>query len=437
MSTPDQAIGERTLRVRPVLRLAGEVRVPGDKSISHRYLMLGGIARGQTRVRGLSPGADVASTRSCLTTLGVNFGKTTSEVVSIDGRGWGGLREPVERLDAGNSGTTLRLLTGLLAGRPFTSQLSGDASLRSRPMRRVISPLVAMGARIESQDGQAPLVIHGGSLRGIGWQPEVASAQIKSAVMLAALSATGLTTIDEPAPTRYHTERAFAIFGLEMSAAGTRISVPGDQEAVAPGDDLIVPGDPSSAAVWAAGAAALPGSDVTLNGVLLNPRRLGFLRALRQLGARIDIEETGHAGGELVGRIHVRHGGQGRLVITASAVPDTIDELPVLAACAALGGELRVEGAGELRVKESDRITTLVTGLRALGVVAEELSDGFVVRGSRRPTGGVVDAAGDHRMVMAFALVGLGATGDTHVRGADAVAISYPAFERDLALLIE
>jgi len=299
----------------------------------------------------------------------------------------------------------------------------------------VVTPLQAMGARIQSDNGRAPLTIDGTALTGIAWRPEVPSAQIKSALMLAGLSASGQTVVTEPAPTRDHSERAFPVFGLRVETAGESVAVPGGQEALAAGTPLRIPGDPSSAAVWAAAAAGLPGSVVQLDDVLLNPRRLGFVNALRRMGAEVDIVDAAISAGEPVGSIQIRHRGHGAGVIGSADVPDLIDELPVLAARAALGGSLDVSGASELRVKESDRITALVRGFRALGVAAEERTDGFVIDGSRRPTGGTADAAGDHRLVMAFALVGLGASGPTRIEGADAVSVSYPDFARDLAAL--
>jgi len=328
-------------------------------------------------------------------------------------------------------------MAGLLAGRPLAVTMTGDASLRRRPMGRVIDPLAAMGATIHSEQGKAPLTISGGSLTGIEWRPPVASAQIKSALMLAGLSAHGRTVVHEIQKTRDHSELAFPAFGLELSTDGLSVSVTGHQEASAPASGLLeVPGDASSAAAWAAAAAALPGSAIDLIDVGLNPRRLGFVNALRSLGAEIRVEETRRAGGESVGRIHVAHGAHGHATLGAADVPDLIDELPVLAACAALGGSLDVSGASELRVKESDRIAALVQGFRTLGVDADERPDGFVIRGGRRPSGGQVDAAHDHRLVMAFTIVGLGAAGPTLITGADAVAVSYPGFTHDLGRLI-
>ena len=428
----------RSLTIQPARLLTGALRVPGDKSISHRYVMLGAVARGLTIVNNLAPGADVSSTVDCFRrlTVPITIDEAGPRRVRIEGTGWRGLKESADALDAGNSGTTMRLLAGLLAGRPFRSSLTGDASLRRRPMARVVAPLQAMGARIQTDSGRAPLTIDGASLTGISWKPDVPSAQVKSALMLAALSASGSTSITEAAPTRDHSERAFPVFGLRVDAHGTTVAVAGGQEAVAPGTALDVPGDPSSAAVWAAAAAALPGSIVQLDDVLLNPRRLGFVQALRRMGADVEVAHEGERAGEPVGSMTIRHVGHGAGVIAAGDVPDLIDELPVLAARAALGGSLDVSGASELRVKESDRITALVRGFRGLGVSADERADGFTIDGSRRPTGGTADAEGDHRLVMAFALVGLGAAGPSVIHGADAVSVSYPNFARDLASLL-
>jgi 3-phosphoshikimate 1-carboxyvinyltransferase len=410
--------------------------MPGDKSISHRYVMLGAIARGVTEIAHLAPGRDVAATAACLQQLGASIEATGDGAVRIHGRGGSDFRSPDTPLDAGNSGTTMRLLAGLLAGYPVNVTLTGDDSLSRRPMRRVIDPLVAMGAEITSRDGRPPLAIAGRTLDAIEWSPPVASAQVKSAILLAGLRANGRTTVREILSTRDHTERAFRVFGLSAMVDGRSCSVAGGQLAVAPDRPLTVPGDPSSAAMWAATAAALPGSDVRIDSVCLNPLRLGFTAALRRMGATVDVLADRDAAGEPVGTLRVRHDGHARTVIDPVDVPDLIDELPVLAARAALGGGLEVRGAGELRVKESDRISALVSGFRALGVDASEHPDGFVVNGDRKPAGGTADAAGDHRLVMAFTLVALGASGPSVIRGADAVGVSYPQFEQDLSRLI-
>ena len=425
----------RSLSLTPAGTIRGTLSVPGDKSISHRYVMLGAAASGRTAIANLAPGADVASTVACLAALGAHVQPTHETGITVAGCGPRGFTAAPGLLDAGNSGTTLRLLSGLAAGYPIRTALTGDPSLRRRPMQRVIDPLTAMGARIESSGGRAPITIDGGGLQAIDWRVPVASAQVKSAILLAGLGARGTTVVREPMLTRDHTERAFPAFGLKMRHDGTTASVDGGQTPTAPADLLVVPGDPSSAAVWAAAAAALPGSSVRVEGVSLNPHRVGFLKALERMGASITVEVTGETAGEPVGVLDVAHGGHRSTIIGADEVPSLIDELPVLAARAALGGALEVSGASELRVKESDRITALVTGLRAMGVSADERPDGFVIEGHTRPTGGAVDAAGDHRLVMAFALVALGASGPTTIAGAEAVGVSYPSFERDLARL--
>jgi 3-phosphoshikimate 1-carboxyvinyltransferase len=428
-------VARETLTITPVRSIAGAMPVPGDKSISHRYVLLAGIARGRTEITGLAPGADVASSCECLRRLGVSIQHRDGGGVVIDGRGWSGVRAATGPLDAGNSGTSMRLLAGLVAGRPFRTILTGDPSLSRRPMRRVLDPLAAMGARVSDTAGHAPITIDGGPLAGLHWQSPVASAQVKSAIMLAGLSAAGTTAVTEPLRTRDHTERAFPAFGLACEVQGLTILVAGGQEAAAPAAPLHVPGDPSSAAVWAAAAAALPGGSIRLDGVCLNPRRLGFVRVLERMGARVTTDAQAMVAGEPVGTLHIAHGGHGAAVITPDEVPDLVDELPVLAARAALGGSLEVSGASELRVKESDRIAALVAGLRQLGVSADERPDGFRIDGSARPRGGTADAAADHRLVMAFALVGLGASGPSVIEDAGAVAVSYPGFTRDLARL--
>jgi 3-phosphoshikimate 1-carboxyvinyltransferase len=426
------------IEIRPVRRLSGTLSVPGDKSLSHRYAMLAALAQGVTSVAHFAPGADVRATVECLRALGAVLERTGPDELTIHGCGAHGFRQPDRPLDAANSGTTMRLLAGLLAGCPIHTTLVGDPSLSRRPMRRVIDPLSLMGARISSADGHAPLVIEGGRLHGIDYDSPVPSAQVKSAVLLAGVQASGTTTVREPVTTRDHTERAFPVFGLDIETGEGAATVRGGQHAAAPAGPLRVPGDPSSAAVWAACAAAIPGSSVRLDGVCLNPHRLGFARALERMGADVRVEVEDMAAGELVGRLTVTYGEPRSAAISGAEVPSLIDELPVLSAAAALGAGLEVSGAGELRYKESDRITALVAGLRALGVDATERPDGFVIAGAvggRRPKGGRADAVGDHRLVMAFALVAIGASGPSVICGADAVGISYPGFEHDLARL--
>ena len=423
----------QSLVLAPAGSVRGDISVPGDKSISHRYVLLSSLAPGRSVIEHLSSGADVAATIACVRALGADVTVISPGVIAVTGQDW---TRPLAELDAQNSGTTMRLMAGLLAACPFESTLTGDASLRRRPMRRVIDPLTAMGARISSQEGLAPLVIEGRPLRGVDWTPPVPSAQIKSAILLAGLRASGTTTVIEPAETRDHTERAFPLFGLWCDVQGLRVGVAGGQRPSPPESRLRVPGDPSSAAVWAAAAAVIPGSQVLVRDVALNPRRIGFLRALERLGAEVSVSQESQLGGEPVGTITVAFGDRRDTSIDASEVPGLIDELPVLAACAAAGRCLEVSGAQELRVKESDRITALVTGFKALGVNAEERPDGFVIDGRTQASGGCADAVGDHRLVMAFAIVGIAASGPTRIDGADCVAVSYPSFEADLRRVV-
>jgi len=415
--------------VRPARRVCGRVQPPGDKSISHRYALLAALADGPSTFGRFAPGADCASTLRCLAALGVQVTDARAQdgtrTVCVVGRGRGGFRSPAGPLDAGNSGTTMRLLAGLLAAHPLIVTLTGDESLRRRPMRRVIEPLTLMGARIESHDGRAPLTIHGGALRAIDYAPAVPSAQVKTAVLLAGLLAEGRTSVTEPAPTRDHTERALPAFGVAIEQAGHTVALQGGQRLHPAALD--VPGDLSSAAFWMVAAAALPGSDVEIEDVGLNPSRTAFLPVLERFGARVDHQIQRTAGREPVGWVRVRGDRLRPVTIAPDEVPALIDELPALAALAACGGELEVHGAAELRVKESDRIAALTAGLRALGAETVEYPDGFQVRGGAL-RGGTADAAGDHRLAMAFAVAALAASGPSVIAGADAVAVSYPGF---------
>ncbi len=426
---------EDHVTVRPAARVRGLIRVPGDKSISHRYALLAALADGRTTLSNYAPGQDCASTLRCLAAMGVSVeppaANTEGPRVAIEGRGPRGLRAPVDSLDCGNSGSTLRMLAGVVAAHPFVSTLIGDRSLSSRPMGRVIAPLSKMGAHIEAASGdRPPLTIHGGDLEGIDYRPDVPSAQVKSAVLLAGLQADGRSRVTEITPTRDHTERALSAFGADVTREGASVAIEGGQRLHA--IDARVPGDLSSAAFAAVAAAALTGSDVTIDGVGLNPTRTALLDVLRRFGARVDVEQTGEWQSEPVGRIRVVAQDLGSLALDGDIVPSIIDELPVLAVLATAGGELRVTGASELRVKESDRITALVQGLRTLGADADELPDGFHVRSGHRLTGGVVQAHGDHRLAMAFAIAGLTASEPVTIEGADAAAVSYPSFFNDL-----
>ncbi len=439
--------------VSPALRVAGVLRAPGDKSISHRYALLAAIADGRSTIAHYAPGADCASTLSCVGALGAIVSRTPARdggppLVTIEGRGLRGLGAAPGPLDCGNSGSTMRMLSGVVAAHPFLSTLVGDASLSRRPMRRVIGPLTEMGAIVTAGPGdRPPLAIRGGDLSGISFSPETPSAQVKSAVLLAGLHASGQTVVSEPAATRDHTERALVAFGARVEirgpsthldphaapgslSTGRQITLRGGQRLS--GRELSVPGDISSAAFMAVAAAVLPGSDVTITHVGLNPTRAALLDVLRRFGADIETTIDDDWQGEPVGRIRIRHGAMRDLVISPDEVPEVIDELPVLGTLGTFGGSVTVSGAGELRVKESDRIAELVAGLRAMGADAEERPDGFQIRRGARLSGGTVHARHDHRLAMAFAIAGLGATGTTTIDGADAVAVSYPAFFDDL-----
>jgi 3-phosphoshikimate 1-carboxyvinyltransferase len=419
--------------IAPARAVRGRIQVPGDKSISHRYAILSALADGRSTIANYAPGADCQSTLACLAALGVAIERPDGPggVVAVTGRGLGGFTPPAAPLDCGNSGTTMRLMTGVLAAHPFPSTLFGDASLSRRPMRRVMAPLTQMGARFEAAPGdRPPVTVHGAHLRPIHYRPEVPSAQVKSAVLLAGLQTEGTTSVTEPAQTRDHTERALEAFGIPPIVDGRTVSVRGGQRLRA--QDLTVPGDVSSAAFPAVAAAALAGSDVTIDGVGLNPSRAGLLDLLRRFGAIVDAQVTDIRHGEPVGDIRVRHGALEAVEVLPDEVPEVIDELPVLAALATFGGGITVSGAGELRVKESDRISALVGGLRAMGADADERPDGFTIRPTRQLTGGSVHAHGDHRLAMAFAIAALGASGPTTIAGAEVVAVSYPAFFTDL-----
>jgi 3-phosphoshikimate 1-carboxyvinyltransferase len=418
--------------VQPTARVRGRVRLPGDKSISHRYALLAALADGATAIHGFSTGADCASTAACLRSLGVRIDVDRPDSgdgprLRVEGLGLGGLRAPAGVLDAGNSGSTLRMLAGVLTGHPFAATLDGDASLRRRPMRRIMTPLQAMGARISATADRPPITVQGiASVQPIDFEPEVPSAQVKSAILLAGLHADGVTRVRERVGTRDHTERALEAFGVRVQREPDGVSLAGRQRLS--GRAVRVPGDISSAAFWLAAAAALPGSDLTLEDVGLNPTRTSILDVLRRMGAQIETEIAGEDANEPVGAIQIRHAALVPTVIEPSEVPGVIDELPVLAALATHGGDLSVSGAQELRVKESDRISALAEGLRALGATIDEQPDGFHVRGVSRLKGGEADAHGDHRLAMAFAIAGLGASGPTTIRGAGAAAVSYPEF---------
>jgi 3-phosphoshikimate 1-carboxyvinyltransferase len=397
--------------------------------------MLAALADGESVIEGYSGGADWAATLACLRDLGVSIRHSAGTVV-VAGRGVRGLEPPARRLDAANSGTTLRLLAGILAAHPFPTVIGGDRSLSRRPMRRVIEPLSRMGARVDSDEGRPPLTIQGGELHGISWHPEAPSAQVKSCVLLAGLHARGRTSVADPAMTRDHTERAFRAFGVhvERSPDGT-VSIEGGQRLTPRA--LRVPGDVSGAVFWAALAAGIPGSTIEILDVGLNPTRTAVLEILRRAGAGVESVVESETSGEPVGLVRVTYREPSGFTIEPHEVAGVIDEIPALAALAAMlpaGEVMRVRGAGELRVKESDRITALAAGLRALGADVEEFDDGFRIV-SRPLTGGDADPVGDHRLAMAFAVAATRAAGPSTIAGAGCVDVSYPGFFDELARL--
>ena len=416
----------------PAPPLRGELRPPGDKSISHRALIFACLADGETRVRGLLEGEDVLATLAACRQLGLDARKAGDTWI-LRGAGRNGLRAPGGDLDMGNSGTAMRLLAGVLAAQPFDSVLVGDESLSRRPMQRIVRPLERMGARIETGPGGVPpLRIYGNpALAGIEYDSPVASAQVKSCLLLAGLYARGRTAVREPYLSRDHTERMLPAFGVELDGdravrGGSRLR----------GTALDVPADISSAAFFMVAAALVPGSDLLLRGVGLNPTRDGIVRVLQAMGADLDLRDLHESGGEKVGDIRVRYAGPlDGVEISAEQVPALIDELPVIFALAAAGqGTLRLRGAAELRVKESDRLAVMAQGLRTLGVAVEEYPDGLDIIGGA-VGGGAVDGAGDHRCAMSFCVLGQVAAGPVTVDGAHNIATSYPGFIDDLARL--
>lgn len=408
--------------------LSGRLRVPGDKSVSHRSVMLGALAEGTTRVTGFLEGEDTLATAAILQRLGVRIEAVGDGERIIHGVGLRGLRAAEGPLDCGNAGTGMRLLAGLLSGQAFDSVLVGDASLSKRPMRRVIEPLSGMGARIDSDGGLPPLRIHGGRpLRGIDYACPVASAQVKSAILLAGLYATGPTTVREPHPTRDYTERMLAAFGADIDVAPGRATLRPGRPLLATSVD--VPADFSSAAFFLVAATVIPGSHLVLERVGVNPRRTGLLEALRLMGADITVHPAGEQGGEPVADLEVRAARLRGAVIPEALVPDMIDEFPALFTAAALAeGTTVVSGAAELRVKESDRIAVMAAGLRVLGADIDERPDGAVIRGGRLH-GGVADSRGDHRIAMSLAVAAQCAGGEVRIDDVANVATSFPGFD--------
>ena len=425
----------------PARSLQVVVQVPGDKSISHRALLFGAIAEGTTRITGLLPAEDPLSTAACLRAMGVTISAIEAgQPVSVEGVGLDGLREPEDVLDCGNSGTTMRLMLGLLAGRDGRHfVLTGDGSLRRRPMQRVGGPLAQMGALISGRSGGnlAPLAIQGQQLRGATIRTPVASAQVKSALVLAALTATGDTTVIEPVQSRDHSERMLRAFGAQLSVGGpglTEVTVtPG---ASLRGQDVIVPGDISSAAFWLVAGAITPGADLTVQNVGLNPSRTGVLDVLAQMGARIELLNGREVAGEPVGDLRVTHGPLQAFTIGAELIPRLVDEIPVLAVAACYAeGVSRVSGAEELRVKETDRLAVMARQLGAMGARIEEFADGLTIEGGVPLHGAEVDSETDHRVAMSLAVAAQVAHGPTQLHRPEAAAVSYPGFWEDLERL--
>lgn len=418
--------------------LKGTISVPGDKSISHRGVMLGALARGETRIENFLPGEDCLSTIGCFRALGVEIDADLGgTLVTVHGKGLHGLTEPVEVLDAGNSGTTMRLLLGILAGQSFYSTITGDRSLTGRPMARVTGPLMSMGAKIWGrQDGKyAPLAVKGGNLKGLAHHSPVASAQVKSCLLLAGLFAAGETTVVEPALSRDHTERMLKYFGAHVVSGGATVTVKGGPELT--GRHIYVPGDISSAAFILVAASIVPGSDVTIAGVGVNPTRDGILEVLKSMGADINVVNERMLNGEPVADLRVKYSRLKGTQVGGEMIPRLIDEIPVLAVAAAVAeGHTEIRDAAELKVKETNRIVAVAEELGKFGADVQELPDGLLIRGSRLK-GAAAESRGDHRLAMAAAVAGLAARGETVVNGVECVNISFPGFFDVLKLLGE
>lgn len=417
------------------LALQGRIRVPGDKSISHRALMLGALAAGETQIQGLLLGEDPRSTAACFRAMGATISELNTELVTVQGIGLGQLQEPQDVLDAGNSGTTIRLMLGLLASHPdrfFT--VTGDASLRSRPMKRVIQPLQQMGAQIWHRSGGfAPLAVQGQRLKPIHYHSPIASAQVKSCILLAGLLTEGKTTVTEPALSRDHSERMLRAFGAEIEVDPETCSATVTGGATLKGQQVIVPGDISSAAFWLVAAAIVPGSDLVIENVGVNPTRTGVLEALAAMGAQVEQENLREVAGEPVADLHVRYSPLNACTISGDLIPRLIDEIPILAVAAATAtGTTVIRDAAELRVKESDRLAVMASQLTQMGAKVTELPDGLEITGGAPLTGAEVDSYTDHRIAMSLAIAALIAKGTTTIQRAEAAAISYPTFTETL-----
>lgn len=417
--------------------LKGEIQVPGDKSISHRAVMLGSLAKGTTRITGFLQGADCLSTISCFEKMGVSI-ENTGDTVLVHGRGMRGLEKPEGVLDCGNSGTTMRLISGILSAQDFDVTLTGDASIQKRPMKRIMDPLSRMGASIKSLPGNgcAPLYIQGRPLTGIHYASPVASAQVKSSVLLAGLYADGETAVTEPSLSRDHTERMLGLFGADIASEGTTARITPARELFAA--DIQVPGDISSAAYFIAAGLIVPGSQILIKNVGINPTRAGILEVCRKMGGDIRMLNRNEGRGEPTADLLVTHSSLKGTVIEGDIIPTLIDELPVIAAMACFAeGETIIRDASELKVKESNRIAVMAQNLTAMGAQVRETDDGLRILGGRPLHGAVIDSHDDHRIAMTFAVAALCSQGETKIQGRECVNISYPAFYKDLGSLIQ
>ena len=415
--------------------LKGEITVPGDKSISHRAVMFGAISRGITEVTNFLQGADCLSTIDCFRRLGITIENSPDRIL-VFGKGLHGLKQPDGPLDTGNSGTTTRLISGILAGQNFETVLTGDESIQSRPMKRIMEPLTLMGAKISSirENGCAPLCITGTSLHAVHYLSKVASAQVKSCILLAGLYADGETSVTEPALSRNHTELMLKSFGAQIQAFGTKASILPAEELF--GQKIEVPGDISSAAYFIAAGLIVPGSEILIKNVGINPTRDGILRVCQSMGADITLLNKRENGGELSADILVRHSSLHPVTIEGEIIPSLIDELPVIAVMACFAeGTTVIKDAAELKVKESDRIQVMTENLDRMGAKVTATEDGMIIEGGRQLHGAVIDSHLDHRIAMSFAVAALAAEGETLIQGSDCVTISYPNFYNDLLKL--
>ncbi|QOT00542.1 3-phosphoshikimate 1-carboxyvinyltransferase [Brevibacterium sp. JNUCC-42] len=425
------------LTIQPASRIQGETQVPGDKSISHRAVMFGALAEGTTRISGFLQGADCLSTIDCFSSMGVSI-EREGDQVTVQGKGWFGLQEPNQKLDVGNSGTTIRLMSGILATQPFHCVVEGDESIAKRPMRRVIGPLRQMGAKIDGRkNGEfTPLSIRGGDLKGIQYVSPVASAQIKSAILLAGLQAEGTTRVEEPSVSRDHTERMLRAFGVEVEQSGNLVSVRGGQKLI--GREISVPGDISSAAFLIAAVMMLPESELLIKNVGINPTRTGIIDVVRAMGGTIELRNERVVNEEPVADIYVAYAKLHGIVIEGDLIPRLIDEIPVIAVMATQAvGDTIIRDAAELKVKETDRIATVVSQLGKFGAKVQPTDDGMIITGECILHGTDINSMGDHRIGMAMAIAGLASQGETVVRQAEAIDVSFPGFAKLLASICQ